>query len=93
MHPACAGLTRNKKMKLNASQLSVLRNVAANKKATYSQAVVAGGNGKTVQTLVERGLLAVNAPKKATDVTTYSITAAGKAALKAADKAAPKATV
>ena len=68
---------------MNQSQVNVLKCVNTAKKATYSQAVSDGGNGKTVEALVKKGLLAVNEPTKKVKEKTYSLSAEGKAALKA----------
>jgi hypothetical protein len=77
-------------MKLNQHQLSVLNAVREAKKASYSQAISSGGNGRTVSYLVLKGYLAqTDCPKKGRF---YTLTDTGKAALKEVTKAAKKAT-
>lgn len=69
-------------MKLKPVQAGILEIAKATKKAPYPQLIANGGNGKTVGALVEKGLLTEN-PATAKAPKTYTITAAGKDALKA----------
>lgn len=72
-------------MKLNPNQLGVLKSIANVKKASYYEAIAAGGNGRTLEFLVKNNLVVREQhPKKGN---LFSLTEAGKLAVKA-DKAA-----
>ena len=73
-------------MKLNPTQLAVLRAIRTAKNATKAQAFADGGNHVTLTKLIEMKLVEMVAPTKKQPLQTIALTTTGKDELKRIDK-------